>query len=73
MYACMHLFIIAYIGTVTKTGPQYTSSIDHVRHLLENVEGLKKRLYELAEARKLRLEQYKQLFLCERDADQVTV
>jgi len=40
---------------------------------VREVESQKKRVEQLAEARKLQLEQFKQLFSCEKDTKQVRI
>ena len=55
-----------------RSGPDYTSGLDHVRRVVGEMEHTKKRVEQLAEARKLRLEQFKQLYSCEKDANQVS-
>jgi len=43
----------------------------HVRHCLDEVEDKKKRVEQLAEAKKVRQDQLKQIYTCEKDAKQV--
>lgn len=43
----------------------------YVRHCLDEVEDKQKRVEQLAEARKVRLDQFKQVYTCEKDAKQV--
>lgn len=54
-------------------GPDYSDGIGHVETLVREVESQKKRVEQLAEARKLQLEQFKQLFSCEKDTKQVRI
>ena len=46
--------------------------VAHVRGVVSEVESHWKRLQQLAESRRLQLDQLKQLFSCEKDAEQVT-
>ncbi len=52
-------------------GPEYTSGISRVDAIVEEVDERRKRLNQLAEAKRLRVEQFKQLYSCEKDAKQV--
>ena len=54
-------------------GADYSVGIGHVENLVMEVESQRKRVEQLAEARKLQLEQFKQLFSCEKDTMQVSV
>lgn len=51
--------------------PDYSSGMSHVRRLMEEVENHRRRLGQLAEARKVQAEQLKQIDSCEKDAKQV--
>ena len=42
-----------------------------MRHCLDEVEDKKKRVEQLAEAKKVRQDQLKQIYTCEKDAKQV--
>ena len=42
-----------------------------MRHCLDEVEDKKKRVEQLAETRKVRQDQLKQIYTCEKDAKQV--
>ena len=53
-------------------GPDYSVGIGHVENLVMEVESQRKRVEQLAETRKLQLEQFKQLFSCEKDTKQVS-
>ena len=54
-----------------RAGNGYTPGMDHVSQLIEDVENHRKRLGQLAEARKLQTEELKRLHSCEKDAKQV--
>jgi len=43
----------------------------YVRHCLDEVEDKQKRVEQFAEARKVRVDQFKQVYTCEKDAKQV--
>ena len=51
--------------------PDYATGISHVRRVTEEVENHRRRLGQLAEARKVQGEQLKQIDSCEKDAKQV--
>lgn len=51
--------------------PDYAKQIKHVNQQLEDLQERKMRCDELADVRKLKLQQLLQLRTCERDADQV--
>ena len=51
--------------------PDYGTGISHVRRVMEEVENHRRRLGQLAEARKVQAEQLKQIDSCEKDAKQV--
>ncbi|XP_065888196.1 SEC14 domain and spectrin repeat-containing protein 1-B-like isoform X2 [Dysidea avara] len=51
--------------------PEYKKWSHHVRHCLDEVEDKKKRVEQLAETRKVRQDQLKQIYTCEKDAKQV--
>ena len=51
--------------------PDYTSGMNHVKRLTEEVENHRRRLGQLAEAKKVQVEQLKQIDSCEKDAKQV--
>ena len=53
--------------------PDHKAHIEHVQKLLEEIQERKVRCDELADVRKLKLQQLLQLRTCERDADQVGV
>lgn len=55
----------------SRMGPDYSAGISHVRQIVEEVDEKRNRLDQLAEAKKLRVEQFKQLYSCEKDAKQV--
>ena len=48
-------------------------SARYVRHCLDEVEDKQKRVEQLAEAHKVRLDQFKQVYTCEKDAKQVSI
>jgi hypothetical protein len=52
--------------------PDYIPQIKHVTKQLEDLQERKLRCDELADVRKLKLQQILQLRTCERDADQVS-
>ena len=52
-------------------GPGYAPGIAHVTRLIEEVENHRRRVGQLAEARKLQAEELKRLYSCERDTKQV--
>ena len=52
-------------------GPDYSHGISHVEMVVGEVRSQWMRVEQLAEARKLQLEQFKQLLSCEKDANQV--
>ena len=56
-----------------RSSPDYTTGMNHVRRLMEEVENHRRRLGQLAEARKVQAEQLKQIDSCEKDAKQVCV
>ena len=56
-----------------RAGNGYAPGLDHVSQLMEDVENHRKRLGQLAEARKLQTEELKRLHSCEKDAEQVRV
>lgn len=51
--------------------PDYSTGMSHVKRLTEEVENHRRRLGQLAEARKVQGEQLKQIDSCEKDAKQV--
>ena len=51
--------------------PDYASQIKHITQKLEELQERKMRCDDLAEVRKLKLQQTLQLRICERDVDQV--
>lgn len=51
--------------------PDYTTGMNHVKRLIEEVENHRRRLGQLAEAKKVQVEQLKQIDSCEKDAKQV--
>lgn len=53
--------------------PDYSLGIGHMKRLMEDVENHRRRLGQLAEARKVQAEQLKQIDTCEKDARQVRV
>ncbi|XP_077997323.1 SEC14 domain and spectrin repeat-containing protein 1-B-like [Glandiceps talaboti] len=53
--------------------PDYTSHKDHVQRILDELQGRKLTCDEMAEVRKLKLQQILQLRTCERDADQAII
>jgi hypothetical protein len=55
------------------TVPDYSTGIAHVGRLTEEVENHRKRLGQLAEAKKVQAEQLKQIDSCEKDAQQVSI
>ena len=54
-------------------GPGYAPGMDHVTRLVEEIENHRRRVGQLAEARKLQAEELKRLYSCERDTKQVPV
>ena len=53
--------------------PDYSQGLAHVKRLMEEVENHRRRLGQLAEARKVQAEQLKQIDACEKDAKQVSL
>lgn len=53
--------------------PDYTSQTKHIMQKLEELQERKMRCDDLAEVRKLKLQQTLQLRTCERDVDQVPI
>lgn len=51
--------------------PDYSAGMSHVKRLIEEVENHRRRLGQLAEAKKVQAEQLKQIDSCEKDAKQV--
>ena len=51
--------------------PDYSTGMSHVKRVMEEVENHRRRLGQLAEARKVQGEQLKQIDSCEKDAKQV--
>lgn len=51
--------------------PNYSNQIKHINKSVEDLQERKLRCDELADVRRLKLQQILQLFTCERDADQV--
>ena len=51
--------------------PDYSKHRDHINRLLAEIEGRKFACNEMAEVKRLKLEQTLQLRTCEKDADQV--
>lgn len=51
--------------------PDYSTGMSHIRRLREEVENHRRRLGQLAEAKKVQAEQLKQIDSCEKDAKQV--
>ena len=58
------LYITYFFLTIRK-------SARYVRGCLDEVEDKQKRVEQLSEARKVRLDQFKQVYTCEKDAKQV--
>jgi len=53
--------------------PDYSVGVAHVKRVMEEVDNHRKRLSQLAEARKVQADQLKQIDACEKDAKQVRV
>ncbi|XP_065888216.1 SEC14 domain and spectrin repeat-containing protein 1-like isoform X4 [Dysidea avara] len=51
--------------------PEYKKGSRHVRHCSDEIEDKKNRVEQLAETRKVRQDQLKQIYTCEKDAKQV--
>ena len=54
------------------SAPDYSTGMSHVKRLTEEVENHRRRLGQLAEAKKVQAEQLKQIDSCEKDAKQVS-
>ena len=54
------------------THPDYSMGISHVKRITDEVDNHRRRLGQLAEARKVQAEQLKQIDACEKDAKQVS-
>ena len=52
--------------------PDYSMGVAHVKRVMDEVDNYRKRLSQLAEARKVQADQMKQIDACEKDAKQVT-
>ncbi len=60
-------------GTGGRVGvPDYSTGMSHIKRVMEEVENHRRRLGQLAEAKKVQGEQIKQIDSCEKDAKQVT-